>query len=347
MRDIYQNNKIFIHKLLLLLVIGLLVIVAVFLMSYIAPFVAGYIISLVLSPLVGLLHRKWSIPRGLTAAVLILTLLAAIGLVGGLLIGRIMTEIGAFINDFGFYLESAQILLENFLYSIGGNFQLDFDLLSAQVLTLATGLLQGAMDGGGFFTAIPYAVLRILLTIISAFFFIKDKEVIKDFLVSLFPKRLVTRAKIVREGVLRALVGYAKGQLIVMAYVSTISVLGLAIIGSPYALFIGLGIGVFDLIPVFGAGGILIPWAALSALNGNMAFAVGLLVVYGIIFLARQILEPKVVGKQIGIHPLILLMSVYVGITTMGPVGILAGPLITLTIKTIMEAEWAKPGILK
>ena len=177
------------------------------------------------------------------------------------------------------------------------------------------------------------------MTIISAFFFIKDKEVIKTFVLGLLPERLIARAAVVRTGVVRAIVGYAKGQLIVMAYVSTISVIGLLIIGSPYSLFIGIGIGLFDLIPIFGAGGIFIPWAIFSFLNGNMAFGIGLLVVYGVIFVVRQVLEPKVVGDQMGIHPVILLMSVYVGITTLGPVGLFAGPLITLTIKIIMESN--------
>jgi len=164
-------------------------------------------------------------------------------------------------------------------------------------------------------------------------------EIIKKSIAGMLPKRIVFRVKLVRDGVLRALVGYMKGQLIVMAYVSTICVVGLTIIGSPYALFIGIGVGIFDLIPIFGAGGILITWAVYHFLVGNITFAIGLLVIYGVVFLVRQMLEPKFVGDQIGIHPIILLMSIYVGITAMGPIGFFAGPLIVLTIKTIMEAN--------
>ena len=344
MREIYHNNKVFIDKLLLLFVIAALLVVAVFLVGYVAPFAAGYVISLVLSPLVGLVHRKWGIHRGVAAAVLILALLAAIALLGGLLIRAIAAEMAALAQDMPTYIANAQAIIENLMGNVqhmlgGTDFSIDFDVLINQLLNLATGLLQGALDGGGFFTAIPHAVLRVVLAIISAFFFIKDKELIKQSIASLLPKKLVARARVVRDGVLRALVGYAKGQLIVMSYVSTICAVGLTIIGSPYSLFIGLGIAVFDLIPVLGAGGILLPWAVYSFLSGSVGFGIGLLVIYGIIFLARQILEPKIVGKQIGLHPLVLLISVYVGITTMGPVGILAGPLITLTVKIIMQAN--------
>ena len=344
MRNIYQNNKVFINKLMLLAAVAAFMASAVYLMGYIAPFVAGYIISLILSPLVSLVHNKWRIHRGVAAAVLILALIASIGFLGYFLIGRLIEEVGAFAQDIPTYIANAQVLFGNISASLensfgAADFNIDFDLLLTQLLSLATGLLQGLLEGGAFFTAIPFAILRVLLAIISAFFFIKDKELIKQSVLALLPKRLIFRANIVRKGVIRALVGYAKGQLIVMSYVSTISVVGLTIIGSPYSLFVGIGIGVFDLIPIFGAGGILIPWAIYNILGGNLSFAIGLFIIYGVIFLARQILEPRVVGNQIGMHPILLLMSVYVGIITMGPIGFFAGPLIALTVKIIMESN--------
>jgi len=343
MREIYRNNKIFIDKLLLLVSIAAFLALAVFLAGYIVPFVAGYIISLVLSPLVGLIHRKWRINRGVVAAILILGLLTALFFLGRFLVGRIVSEIADFAEDIPYYLGSVQGLFENMAATIqnffGASFEIDFAVLQGLLETLASSLLQGLLEGGTFITAIPAAIIRVILAIISAFFFIKDKELIKQSIAALLPERLLVRLRLVREGILKALVGYAKGQLIVMSYVSAISVLGLTIIGSPYSLFIGIGIGVFDLIPIFGAGGILIPWAVYHLIVGNFAFAIGLLVIYGVIFLTRQIMEPRIVGKQIGIHPLILLMSVYVGVSTIGPVGLLAGPLIVLTIKTTMEAN--------
>jgi len=345
MREFYKNNKIFIDKLLLLLIIAALAVLAVFLAGYIAPFVAGYIISLILSPLVGFLHTKWRINRGISAAVLILTLIAAIIVLGGLLIGRIASEMAALAQDIPQYLSGAQIIFENAVANIesmlGTELEIDFAVILNQLTTVVTSLLLGALEGGTFFTAIPIAVIRVLLTIISAFFFIKDKELIKESVAGLFPRRFVARFRVVRQGILKALVGYVRGQLIIMTYVSTICIIGLTIIRSPYALFIGLGIGFFDLIPIFGAGGILIPWAIYHIIAGNITFAIGLLIIYGVVFLSRQLLEPRVVGKQIGIHPIVLLMSVYIGISAIGPLGIFVGPLVMLTIKTTMEANLA------
>jgi len=342
MYEFYLKNKVFIDKLFLLLSIAAFLALVIYLAGYITPFVAGYIISLILSPLVGIVHTKWRIHRGLAAAVLILALLTALFFLGNFLIGLLVTEITSLVDDIDIYIAAVQTIFDNIAASIEGMLGIELTEIDLNTLIpLVTGLLQGMMEGGGFFAAIPIAILRTVIAIVSAFFFIKDKELISESISRLFPKALVARYQLVKQGLLRALVGYMKGQLIVMGLVSSVCILGLIIIGSPYALLIGIGIGIFDLIPVFGAGGILITWAVYHFIVGNFSFGIGLMVIYGVVFLTRQMLESHVIGEHVGIHPIILLMSVYVGIFTMGPIGILAGPLMALTIKTTMEADFA------
>ncbi|MDR2168159.1 MAG: sporulation integral membrane protein YtvI [Clostridiales bacterium] len=344
MKDFYLRNKDFFDRIVLLLVVAGFVFAAVFLMGLIGPFVAGFIISLILNPLVGLIERKWRIHRGIAAAVLILLVIGAIFAVGGWLVGRLLEQMTALVQDIPQYIGGAQEAVTGFREGLQRNFgltgiRIDFDALFAGLLTFITGLLQGFIEGGNILTAIPGAIFKIILTIISAFFFIKDKELIKRNIYGLFPKKMQRRAGRVRESLLVALAGYVKGQLIIMTFVATICIIGLTIIGSKYSLLIGMGIALFDIIPVLGSGGILIPWAIYSFVSGNTGFGVGLLVIWGICFLTRQFLEPKIVGKRIGIHPIVLLISIYLGITIIGPIGILAGPLITLVIKSILEAQ--------
>lgn len=342
MYEFYLKNKVFIDKLLLLLSIAAFLALAVYLAGYITPFVAGYIISLILSPLVSIIHNRWHINRGLLAAALILALLAALFFLGSFLIGQIAEQLRDFEKEIPLYIASVQILFENIAISIEDMLGIELDEIDFNMLIpLVTGLLQGALEGGSLITAIPIAVLRAIIAIVSAFFFIKDKELISEGISRIFPSGLVARYHLVRLGLLKALVGYMKGQLIVMGLVSSVCIIGLIIIGSPYALLIGIGIGIFDLIPVLGAGGILITWAVYHFIVGNFSFGIGLMVIYGVVFLTRQMLESHVVGEQIGVHPIILLMSIYVGVFTMGPVGIFAGPLIALTIKITMEADFA------
>ncbi|MCL2855765.1 MAG: sporulation integral membrane protein YtvI [Defluviitaleaceae bacterium] len=345
MRELYKRNKTFFDRLGLLLAVALTIFVIVFLMGYVAPFVAGFIISLILSPLVDLLHRKWRLHRSISAAVLILAVVAGIFALGGWLVTRLLEEAGAMANSIPQYMASAQNGVENLV--AGWGFNIDVEAAFASLLAFATGLVQSVISGGSLLTAIPTAVFRVLLAIISAFFFIKDKHVIRERILQLFPEGLKARGRKVRKSLAYSLVGYVKGQGIIMSVVAVICVAGLFIVGSPYALFVGIGIAMFDVIPVFGSGGILIPWAIYSFINGRTSFGVGLLAIWGLVFLTRQLLEPKVVGNRIGIHPIMLLASIYVGITLLGPVGILAGPLITLIIKAIMEAVPRKLEVAK
>jgi sporulation integral membrane protein YtvI len=340
MHEFYNNNKVFIDKLLLLVSIAAFLALAVFLAGYITPFVAGYIISLILSPLVNIIHSKWRIHRGLTSAALILALLTALFFLGNFLVGLLLTEIAALAEDIGTYILAAQTLFENIAATIENVLGIELEQIDLSMLIpLVTGMLQG-LEGGAFLAAIPLTIIRVIIAIVSAFFFMKDKELIAESIVGLFPKSFVARYRLVRQGLFKALIGYMKGQLIVMGLVSSVCIIGLIIIGSDYAFLIGIGIGIFDLIPVFGAGGILITWAVYHFIVGNFSFGIGLMIIYGVVFLTRQMLESHVIGEQIGIHPIILLMSVYVGVFAMGPVGILGGPLIALTIKTTMEADF-------
>jgi len=335
MKEFYLQNKAFLNRLGLLLVLSALVVVSIFLMGYIAPFVAGYVISLILSPAVDFFERRWNINRVISAIILILLTIAAIFAAASLLINRAVSEMKGFTQNISYYIDSMMQAVEGW----GARFNFDFDAISGQVVTFLSTLLQDFIQGGNILLAVPAALFRVLLAIISAFFFIKDKGMIKEKVASILPVRLVSHAGQVRLGLRGALGGYAKGQLIIMVFVATICVVGLTILRSPYSIFVGIGIAIFDVIPIFGAGGIFIPWVIYSFVVGNTSFGIGLIVVYAVVFLTRQILEPKIVGRRIGIHPLMLLMSVYVGILTLGPIGILAGPLIVLIVKNIMEAK--------
>src|SRR5699024_9383370 len=107
--------------------------------------------------------------------------------------------------------------------------------------------------------------------------------------------------------------------------------IGLSIIGVDRAVLIALGIAVFDILPVLGTGGIMLPWAAIRALAGDYRMAISLFVVYLIITVIRNIIEPKIVGQQIGLHPVVTLISMFVGLQLFGAVGLFGLP-ITLSL---------------
>lgn len=136
---------------------------------------------------------------------------------------------------------------------------------------------------------------------------------------------------------------YVKAQLIIMMCVTAICVTGLYFTGNSYALLAGIGIGVCDALPFLGTGTIFIPWMILMLIWGNYGRAAAYLALYLICSVLRELLEPKLVGESVGVHPLFVIFSIYIGIKIYGGAGILAGPLSVFLIwqiyKIIEEKE--------
>jgi predicted PurR-regulated permease PerM len=124
-----------------------------------------------------------------------------------------------------------------------------------------------------------------------------------------------------------------------MLMVFVISVVGLFILGSPYALLLALLFAVLDFLPILGPALVLLPWALISVIMGNMRMAIGLAIMWGVITIARQVLQPKILGKQMGAHPLASLMAIFIGFRVFGLFGLIIGPVLLMIFVAIMETE--------
>jgi sporulation integral membrane protein YtvI len=138
-----------------------------------------------------------------------------------------------------------------------------------------------------------------------------------------------------------ALFGYIRAQLILMSMTFIELNIGLAIAGVKHSILVAAIISLIDALPILGSGSILIPWSAFSFLMGNFELGVALLVIYVVVLVVRQFVEPKVLGQQIGLHPLITLVAMYSGLKLFGFAGLIIGPVSFLLIKNIAS------GVLK
>jgi sporulation integral membrane protein YtvI len=130
---------------------------------------------------------------------------------------------------------------------------------------------------------------------------------------------------------------YVRAQLILMLLVSLVCIWGFIFLKSPYALLLGLGIGLMDALPLLGTGLVFIPWIIVTLIFGEWKRAVGLLVIYVICYLMREFLEPRLMGRQMGITSLEMIISMYIGLRLFGLVGVVLGPVGYLIIKeTVM-----------
>ena len=185
---------------------------------------------------------------------------------------------------------------------------------------------------------IPGLLIKLILMIISCFFFLLDYDKVIAFFVSLIPKGKEQTFETIKWYVTNTLLVYIRSYslLFLLTYVELS--IGLQILGIPYAPIIGLMIAVFDILPVLGTGGILLPWTVILFVMKNIPMGIGMFVLYLVITVIRNILEPKLVGKQIGLHPLATMISLYVGLNVIGFWGMLIFPA-TLAVLSSMKKE--------
>lgn len=347
MTEFYNKNKPLINNILFLLALVVFVYVFVkYLFTYVSPFVIGFIISLILNPLADLLNTRFKIPRSVCAFSLIIISIVLLIFLGTLIVSKIGSEIESFANNIPFFAKGIQEFINNIRTSIDNmlsfvpeDFKEFVDSTLIQLTTAATGFLGSTVKTGSVnvVSTLPNLLMNILLGLISAFFFIKDKYVIKELFQKKQVLRMTSRFSIVRTGLLTALSGYIKAQLTIMSILASICILGLTIMGNPYAIIIGLFASVIDALPVFGLGAVFWPWIAYSFIMHHHGQAIGLSIIYLVGFITRQMLEPKILGQQIGVHPLITLMSIYIGLRVFGFIGLLLGPVIVVSFKVMLQ----------
>ena len=185
--------------------------------------------------------------------------------------------------------------------------------------------------------SLPGLFIRLLLMVISTFFFTIDYEKITQFVLNALhghTREIVLQVKNYVVGTLFVCIwSYA----LIMFITFTELSIGLWVIGVERSTLIAALIAVFDILPVLGTGGIMIPWAILSLLGGELTRGLSLLVLYLIITVIRNIIEPKIVGKQIGLHPVLTLMSMYVGTNLFGVVGLFGLPILLSLLRYLNE----------
>lgn len=200
-------------------------------------------------------------------------------------------------------------------------------------------------------TQIPTIVIYVVITILSLYFICTDKIYILDFAEYHMPKSWVKKAgKHIRE-ITQYLGAYLKAEITLVFVSFMISLVGFYIfmfcgLNVKYPLLIALTIAFIDALPILGSGTVMVPWAILLALDGNINFGIAIVVLWIIMCIVRQFLEPKVVSNKLGIHPIFTLLAMYTGFRLIGIMGMLIGPIVLIVIKSIFSSL-IEQGIIK
>ncbi|MGN0534396.1 MAG: sporulation integral membrane protein YtvI [Eubacterium sp.] len=222
----------------------------------------------------------------------------------------------------------------------------DFDIsaLGINMDTIKTGLTTGVNGVFSVAKNIPSVLIGIVIGIIAWIFFTKDYRYIVNFIKLQLPEgkkdALSEFKKIFSNTVLKMARAYALIMFITFCELflgfTILTLIG--VMNTGYIFIIAIAIAVFDILPVAGSGGILIPWALISLITGNFGQAIGLIVMYVIITVIRQYIEPKIMGSSLGVHPIVTLAGLYFGLKLFGFMGMFIVPITVMTIKALNDA---------
>ena len=233
-------------------------------------------------------------------------------------------SLAAFNDKYDELYEGLSPKLKNFFDSFKGEFTVSlkssFAPYTAKILNVAK----------RFAYSLPDIVVFFFMFLLSTFFITKDYMLIKNFFYENCPEKVLKIIRSFKNTAFSAFLTYIKAQLILMTITFSIVTLALWILGTKYPFVMGFVIGFVDALPFFGTAIIIVPWAFASFVSGKYVFALGLMITQVIAFTTRQLLEPKIVSSQIGLHPLVTLVSMYVGLNLLGVGGIIIGPILAL-----------------
>ncbi|MCX8130081.1 MAG: sporulation integral membrane protein YtvI [Clostridia bacterium] len=329
------------------LVLGIFTIYKLF--FYLIPFILAFVFSILIEPVVGLLSKKLKLSRPAASAVSVFLVLCMFGLILVVIISRLIAEIvnlsetlPGYFNDFYRNMDDLikkgtdiYLNLPGEVTQYIGNAASN---LSTYLMKATNSFLTGVLNTAAF---IPGLVVFILVTILATYFFLSDRDKIYVFFESILPKSVISNFLYIKNSMLFALLGYVKAQLILMTVTFVELYTGLLIIGVEHPLIIALLASFIDALPIIGVGSVLIPWSVYSVLTGNIKTGIAILILYVIVLVVRQTIEPKILSQQIGIHPLLTLLAMYTGLQLFGILGLILGPITVLLAKNILS------GVLK
>ena len=195
-------------------------------------------------------------------------------------------------------------------------------------------------------TSLPVLAIIIVFTILASYFILRDKDAISAWMLSFFSDNNQSKIKQIGTEILSSTVKYLKAQFILMGITFVVSLAGLLLAGMPYALTASICIALVDIIPVLGPGVILIPWALFFFITGDMPHGSYLLIIYAILFLARQFLQPKILAETMELPALPLLVSIYVGMIFFGVPGLILAPFVLVVYEAIHKVQKEKKFVV-
>ncbi|NBH83035.1 sporulation integral membrane protein YtvI [bacterium C-53] len=320
------------------------------LIKFFMPFILGWVIAMIANPLVKFLDRKFKVVRKAASAVIIILVIGAVILIlynVAMILGE---QVRGFMGDLPETWKSMQADLD----MVGRNLSRYYDKLPEDMQERMMGILESSEEilaglgtrvsaptvkaAGNFAKNIPLAMIYIIMTLISAYFFIADRETILEFVRTHTSQGMKERFQVVSDSLRQAVGGYFKAQFKIMGIVAVILFIGLKILRVRYVTLIAFLIAFLDFLPFFGTGTVMLPWAVIKFLSGNYKMTIGLLIIWAVSQLVRQIIQPKIVGDSMGMPAIPTMFLLYIGFRLGGAVGLIIAVPVGMIVYNLYKA---------
>lgn len=314
-----------------------------YLLPLIFPFLVAYFLAWIIRPVSEALFRKFKIPRIIGGSAALLLLIAVFGTSICMLINILIKQAFTFIKNLPVYMNIIADKLDSICSRFDNYMGLDCgtirgivdDNLLHSVDKVQSNLMPMLTEHTISITVAIITFIGILLIIfVSAVLIVKD---LPEYHKRLEKNNMYKDIHKITVKLSEAGIAYLRSQLIIMLIVAGICILGLYFIKNEYAVLLGIGIAIMDALPILGSGIVFIPWGIIMLINGNIYKAAILITLYLICQIAREILEPKLIGNRIGIRPIFTLISMYIGVQLFGIAGFFLGPIGLVIIITIFK----------
>lgn len=308
------------------------------------PFIIAWLVATAIEPFVRFFEKNLHFPRRIASFIFVVSavlLLCFIVFAGGYLAVK---EAGVFLQNLSSYRQSFSDFIDNIgarLSSLlsflprGNTAQSIFDSLLSSVSGGASWLIASATQ---FFSAVPSVFLFVIVTTISAYLLSANFMQIKRFLILQISAKHRQWLFDVQHQVLFTIGNYIKAYAIILLITFALLLMGFMMLGMKNSLSLAVLVAFVDILPVLGVGIVLIPWAIFSFIVGDTATAVAIALLYAVIAVTRQIIEPHIIGKRTGLHPLVTVIALYIGFNVMGFFGMILFPFIMIIIKYLNDS---------
>lgn len=309
------------------------------LLHFFMPFVVGWILALLANPLVRFLERRVKLVRRHGSMLIII---AALAIVIGLFYGAsllVYREMGSFLADapeiyqsviaeIGDALQNGRKLAEYFPQNLQPPLLAFSDNLDGLFGKLVSRAAEPTVQIAGHVAkSIPNLLVNMVIIILSSYLFLADRESIMRWLKEHLPAFVFRYIEYMKRDAKGVIGGYFLAQFRIMCVVALILAAGFLVLGVRYGVLLAFLTAILDFLPIFGTGTVLFPWAVVKLFAGEYAYATGLILLYILTQVVRQIIQPKIVGESMGLPPLMTLFLLYLGFKLRGLTGmILAVP---------------------